>query len=509
MKEKEKRKTNLITKAIVAIVVLIILATILVLAVYKKAESISSDSWHTLIHYIGKDGTIGGIFWGDNEFTDTMCKLINKKGETICTFTGTIFPTTINNELLIVIERDKSFKIINTKGNVLFEDTIISESENDMPRIITNCNGIDKFLAIKKGEKYKIVNVKTMEVLAYYEDIDSSYNSDLFLVKKDGKYGWIDENGNVIINFEYQEVSYDDEDVIVTKKDGKWGCIDNKGNIVINFEYDELGEPSENLISAKRGDKIGFLDKQGNIIIDFKYDYEWDEEETNSENLFSLAMPIFKEEVSLVHKDNRVFFIDEFGNNAIDFETDFTINRNCYENGILIGEKNGKYGAFDKNGKLLVDFIYDEIENDSKSELFKAKLNEKWGYIDYSGKIVIDFEYDFFYFDFESNNSEYAIAIKDGKWGCINKLGDILIDFEYDRIVTTNNRELMLVTKNNKYKLISITGKTSANSIYDDYSLEYESSIRGTEPNFIGAFKRGEYWDVLDIDGNVVGTYKF
>lgn len=54
------------------------------------------------------------------------------------------------------------------------------------------------------------------------------------------------------------------------KKDGKWGCIDTRGNVVIPFEYDELSEIDTYLV-ARRGSLEGIIDLQNRIILPFEY----------------------------------------------------------------------------------------------------------------------------------------------------------------------------------------------------------------------------------------------
>lgn len=47
-------------------------------------------------------------------------------------------------------------------------------------------------------------------------------------------------------------------------------------------------------------------------------------------------------------------------------------------------EKNGKYGYFDKDGKVVIPNIYDSVEEFSNG-LAKVKLNGKWGFINKEG----------------------------------------------------------------------------------------------------------------------------
>lgn len=56
---------------------------------------------------------------------------------------------------------------------------------------------------------------------------------------KKSKYGFINENGKLTVDYIYDKAySYDDNGLALVKKDGKYGYIDTKGTIVIPFKLD-------------------------------------------------------------------------------------------------------------------------------------------------------------------------------------------------------------------------------------------------------------------------------
>ena len=72
----------------------------------------------------------------------------------------------------------------------------------------------------------------------------------LYLSRKNGKYGFIDKNGKVVVDYIYDDATEQNEYGYASiKKDGKWGSIDNKGNIV--------QEPTYNLDEYLKIDFIG------------------------------------------------------------------------------------------------------------------------------------------------------------------------------------------------------------------------------------------------------------
>jgi hypothetical protein len=56
------------------------------------------------------------------------------------------------------------------------------------------------------------------------------------------------------------------------KKDGKWGFIDNSGTTKIPFKYEEAGFFSEGLAFVELNGKYGFINKTGATAIPCKYE---------------------------------------------------------------------------------------------------------------------------------------------------------------------------------------------------------------------------------------------
>ena len=56
-----------------------------------------------------------------------------------------------------------------------------------------------------------------------------------------------------------------DNYAIVQGKNLKYGIIDKKGNVVINFEFDNLDNLSENFVTYKKDNKYGYVDIIKNI----------------------------------------------------------------------------------------------------------------------------------------------------------------------------------------------------------------------------------------------------
>lgn len=90
------------------------------------------------------------------------------------------------------------------------------------------------YIELKQAEEYKYYNFKFEE--KNITEIQTS--NSLFKSKKDGKYGFVDKNGNIVVDYQYDDVTEQNSyGYAGIKKDGKWGSINNKGEIVQEPTY--------------------------------------------------------------------------------------------------------------------------------------------------------------------------------------------------------------------------------------------------------------------------------
>ena len=107
--------------------------------------------------------------------------------------------------------------------------------ETKLTGILNELNEDKGYIKIRVGEEYKYYNFKFEEKEA--KDILTS--NTLFLSKKDGKYGYVDKEGNVVVEYKYDDAKEQNScGFAAVKKDGKWGSIDSKGNVSAEPTYD-------------------------------------------------------------------------------------------------------------------------------------------------------------------------------------------------------------------------------------------------------------------------------
>ncbi len=101
--------------------------------------------------------------------------------------------------------------------------------------IISEIN-IDKgYIKVREDDKYKYYNLSLQE----RENTDILKENTLFLKKENGKYGYTNEKGIVVVDYIYDDATEQNNyGYVAVKKDGKWGCIDQNGKVVVEPTYD-------------------------------------------------------------------------------------------------------------------------------------------------------------------------------------------------------------------------------------------------------------------------------
>lgn len=103
---------------------------------------------------------------------------------------------------------------------------------------------------VKLNGKYGLVDEAHKETMPLEYDDMGTWGYGLLWVEKDGKFGLTKRSNKIILPIEYEFLGYlkdkDRKDRLMRiKRDGKWGWIDINGNIVIEPQYDTVKEQTK------------------------------------------------------------------------------------------------------------------------------------------------------------------------------------------------------------------------------------------------------------------------
>jgi len=218
----------------------------------------------------------------------------------------------------------------------------------------------DKDVASLQGvnpRKYGVINDQGETVCEPEYDQPIEYIDGFAVVKKryddDFILGVVDRSCNLVLPIEYTGVrigsglEYEEtlfpEGLLAVKRDGKWGYINDQFETVIPFVYKYASNFSNGLAAVRKDKKVGYIDKENNVVIPFINEY----------------MTSFSDGVLVMKLENKHFLMKPNGNKIQVANDYYRINK--FKSGVAIVEKNGKKGLINKKGEEIAPLIYKSI----------------------------------------------------------------------------------------------------------------------------------------------------
>lgn len=398
-------------------------------AIYEKVESLKNKPGCILVK---KDGLYGVLDSYGNTVVDI--KYNSVKSDEFCSETEGYLKTGY-----IVTEKTSTgiiYGYIDYNGKMLVEPKYESitraleyQNENDIYLIFMN-----------KGKKGVIKN-KSIIIKPTYQAINYYDQSDVFIVNKNGKYGFFDSDGDEILKATFSAYSIAGNYISV-KKDEDIMLYDLHGNLVNTNNYRSISET---------GNPAYFIaqDDQGYYSIISK-DTEIKNNYTNITYAFDNFFVFTTEEgmsgvldlYSGIEVEAQYDYIIVLENaKALEARVGTTVDmysKNIekvltMENGI-VESVNQDYVAIysdtelkyiNNNGEIVPNT---EVYKDYKLYSYQAE-DGKWGYKDVVGNVVVDCRYDLVT---ELNQYGYAGIYQEGKWGVIDASGKVVVVPSYE-----------------------------------------------------------------------------
>ena len=179
-----------------------------------------------------------------------------------------------------------------------------------------------------------------------------------------------------------------------------------------------------------------------------------------------------------------------------------------FHEGVACVKKDGKWGAIDKSGNVVIPFEFTELEafND---DLAKAqKNNGKYGFIDKQGNIVVPFIYDcvgYFY------NGYAMVGNNDtGKYGFIDRQGNLVVPMIYDDVSDFHEGMAAVFNKTDDYNFgsygfVNTQGQQVVPMIYNDAGHFSNGLAPVAIPNERFSRDKGQkLYGYIDKNGNMV-----
>ncbi len=350
----------------------------------------SNNLWYaSSILKVSRDGKYGIIDTSGNT-------LANCEYDSITALKG------VDNSLLT--EKDGQYGIIDNVGSVIIDN----QYEEIEPISDKYENG---YIVRDENGNYGVINfTKTVAVQVQYDDIKNVYGNGKYYIVQDGN-DWevIDTDGNAYLAGEYDDIISVDGENAVVENEGKYGVVQiADGKKIIDINYDSITYASGNNYIVQNGSKYGIINTEGNRVVDFNYSnivyrssaniYEATNDDYTSDLLDSnLEVKLSNVIISELNESKGYIKVrenDQYSYYNFRFEQKSS-NEILNTNTIFVSRnEDGKYGFVDRNGNVVVNYIYDDAMEQNDYGYASVKQNGLWGAVDSAGQIAVSPSYE-------------------------------------------------------------------------------------------------------------------
>lgn len=397
------------------------------------------------------------------------------------------------------------------------------------------------YMRISMSGKHGTVNDQLQVVIKPQYDYISAFVNKMAVARKDGKYGLVRSDGNVLLPFQHDSLSVQKDLLRSLQLVGgrqTWSVYDTFGIRKTTYPYDDLRPYNGKFFPAKRNGYWGAVDRYGKEFIGCVYDsiinFSHEHISAGFKHLWGIIdlnekwiVGPQRNPVSLVNdelyfeKIDSILFVKDFAGQIIYFTTN---ELKVVENGFreldngnikLISwkgvsayeaappaavkaervfeesegfrgiQRDGQFGFIDQRGRLRIANRYEDIGK-FKGGLAPIKIRGRWGFVDTEDKIVIQPIYD----RVEEFEGGVSIVTRGGLQGVVSPQATVLLPLRYDSIVRTG--ELLLLHSNSKVGLSDLNGKVLIEPRFKTLTILATDLVLVSD---------GELWGVLTADG--------
>jgi len=308
-----------------------------------------------------------------------------------------------NKYKLIPIKSAEKWGYINHKGEYVINPQFIEA--DFFYEGLAKVKGFDEKIGyISEDGKY--------EIDANYKN-GTIFSDGLAFVVSEGSFPTcIDKKGNTKFVLKDVEFIFAFEEGLAAFKntEGKWGFIDTKGDIVINAQFEAVGSFNDGYAIIIQNGKRGFINKEGKIVINPQFEH----------------VTIFSEGKAAFFDGKQWGYIDTKGTYIINPQFD---EATVFNGGLALVKQGKYYGYINKQGKFEINPQFEEACSFS-NKLAVVQLGKTFGYINKQGKYEINPQFEFaleFY-------NDIAPVLNSEKWGFIDKKGKYVINPQFEAI---------------------------------------------------------------------------
>ncbi len=295
---------------------------------------------------------------------------------------------------------------------------------------------IDKEQRIVYSEKLKNI------ILPNYNVESCDFETDVFIISKNGKYGIANSYGKILVPLQYDRIEWSDNGMFRATIEDKEGFIDACGNVKIAFNYDLVGDFCKGLTWVTLNGQSGVIDSYGRLVVPMG-DYSIHILENGT------IVMVTK------HISEKTYAV--YGWPSINLQRSYDNFDFNFKNPNLVRVKSGcYYGVIKLNGEIVLDTIYDFIPFDIGDHIV-VKRNNKYGIMDLNGRTILPITYDYIStYGSEENNPKnlFYKVLMNKKVGLMDQRMQLVIPIQYDDISYDSTYNANRVRLGNEYGMV-------------------------------------------------------
>jgi len=411
-------------------------------------------------------------------FLLVSCKDTGKKIE------GYAFKTSVNGK----------WGIVSADGTTVLVPTIYDMEPSCVVNgmfTVPDKNGYFQLYNINRPQQ-PVTYRKFIRIGYFFEDVtiaQEDYHSPILI---------IDKSGNTVsaINYPQYDVviahNFSEGRALVVTRDNKYGFIDTKGTFIIppiyDYAYDfHEGKSIVGITDKESNTCYEAIDKKGKVLIQFQ------QNNILIDQYFGDGLLMYK---SLDTGSNG--YLNSKGDNALSLPSNIT---DCYqfEDGYAVVQTDKGSGLINKKGEIILSPSYDDVFIAGNDRLFLQK-GGKWALSDMSGKMLSEFIYD----EVNKFNSHgLAVTFCNGEFHLLDISGRFAgkpyLQLSVSQIALHIQPEIFVRVLSDKESTIkheqepSLPNDTASDVIRKDYNAVHHQNPRST--NWIQISKESPFYE--------------
>lgn len=433
--------------------------------------------------------------------------------------------------------------------------------------LCTGCREIEDIREVTANETEETQNfTETIDLENPDNNLDQNSQQEILLPMKtlDGQWGYINLEEEMVIFPQYDEAgAFTEEGYAYVRIGNTAGYIDKTGEWVIGpkyindyFQFEKISNLFVNKEAIVRAGlealspqivqicgMFGTVGMDGTVQIPFQYQSLEPISGTEDRMIFS----VLDESTNTETSESKLYgMVDEMGREIVPAEYQFIDSKMVADR--IAFKKDNLCGYFDKDGKVIIEPIYNFPVGFLECGVIVQKKGEEYCILDSNGNEIQpipfsnyvntfceweeekkeDFEEIYFLYDMEGkvriynatrkellpdsydemNNTmvgiDFLVMRKAEKCGVVNYRGEVMIEFEYKGIFLPDKEGAILVRNlDDKWGMLNLEGDTLIDFQYDDvwpYDYNY--------PDLAMVEKQGKY-GYCDREGKLVIPTKY